>query len=365
MRLKADKKKDKAQNHNVEIYGNRMLRIRDNPVEPERAATNWWVHHNEIHNAHAWFSLDEVAGGFWYVFANTGWITDKPGSQLDPNRGGKVYKYDAGGVMPTRPVFAFNNSYYLYNSLIKDGATTFLTHRNNAVLFRNSLATSTPQDKDAQCPLPAAVLRTFADGNTGDERFLGDGFMPGGWTSQVSFDCDLTNIPWPPKIVDNHQEANGRVDTEAMFVDPDQGDLRLAAGPPRGCPLELAPGRDWPGAEAWTSGAATPMGAYGADGKPVAGPAFVFLKPEESDDGYTEMPRLVRIEQGRGELALLFFRSLGQPASGADSGEGRENERVDGGRRVGPGSSGGLARGPRRAAHQEDLAARRLEGRKR
>jgi hypothetical protein len=310
VRLKADKKKEKSQNHNVEIYGNRMLRIRDNPVEPERAATNWWVHHNAIHNAHAWFSLDEVAGGFWYYFANTGWVTDKPGSQLDPNRGGKVYKYDSDGVMPSRPVFAFNNSYSLYNSLIKDGATTFLTHRNNAVLFRNSLPASASQDREAGCPLPPAVLRPFTDGNTGDERFLGNGFMPGGWNPRVSFDCDLTNIPWPPKIVDNHQEARGVFDPGAEFVDPNRGDMRLAGETPRGCPVDFTRGVDWPGAENWTSGLETPMGAYGSDGKPIVGPAFVFLQPEESDDSYTEMPRLVRFEEDKSDLVLTFSAPL-------------------------------------------------------
>ena len=52
------------------------------------------------------------------------------------------------------------------------------------------------------------------------------------------------------------------------------------------------------------------MGAYGADGRPVAGPAFVFLKPEEGDDSYTEMPRLVRLAEGKAELTLTFSAPL-------------------------------------------------------
>ncbi|WP_243439699.1 right-handed parallel beta-helix repeat-containing protein [Fundidesulfovibrio soli] len=308
MRMKTEKKKETVQNCNVEIYSNTLLRIRDNPVEPERGATNWWVHHNRIHNAHAWFSLDEVTGGFWYFFANTGWITDKPGTPLDPNRGGKVYKYDATGLMPDGCVLACNNSYKLCNSLVKGGATTHLTHRNNAVLFRDEPPEGSPVSDRADCPLPEAVRRPFADGcrgeaKEGDDRFVGDGFMPDGWVEGVSFDCDLTNLPWPPKITDNAQERSGVVDPDASFVDAPSGDLRLVGGPRPGCRVVLKAVEDWPGETDWDSGENTPIGAYDVAGRLVAGPPFVFLRPKSADEGYVEMPRLVRLEAfGRGQL---------------------------------------------------------------
>ena len=313
MRMKAAQGQEDTQNFNVEIYGNHMVRTRDNPVEPERAATNWWVHHNRIHNAHAWFSLDEVRGGFWYFFANQGYITDKPGNELDPNRGGKVYKYDTDGSMPEHPVFAFNNSYFLCNSLIKGGATTYLTHRNNAVLFRNSLDDPVPQDELARCPLPDAVRHPFPDGCQGADRFLGDGFMPAGWNANVSFDCDLTNLAWPGKITDNKQEANGIFDAEARFQDPDAGDLRLVGGARPGCQVMFAPGSDWAGGTPWLSGPDTPIGAYDREGKLVEGPPFVFMPIPGEDQGRGEMPRLVRMKVEDGELVLTFSVSLGVP----------------------------------------------------
>ncbi|NMC49134.1 MAG: right-handed parallel beta-helix repeat-containing protein [Desulfovibrio sp.] len=288
MRMKADKKARDSQNHNVEFYGNRLERVRDNPVEPERSAMNWWIHHNDIRDAHAWFSLDEVAGGYWYFFGNRGVSKDVPGTSLDPNRGGKVYKYDAEGPMPDKPVFAFNNSYWLRSSLIKEGATTLFTHRDNAVLFP-------PQTE----PGP-------------DQRFLGPNFMPDGWVPGVSFDHDLTNVPWPPKITDNAQEQNGRMDPEARFVDPDKHDLHLAGQTPRGCPVVFEPGADWPGRTRWTSGPDTPVGAYAASGRPVEGPAFVFLKPADGDEGYVEAPRLVRLETKGTRLTLSFSTPLAQ-----------------------------------------------------
>ncbi|MFZ5428430.1 MAG: right-handed parallel beta-helix repeat-containing protein [Thermodesulfobacteriota bacterium] len=312
MRMKADKKKIDSQNHNVEIYGNTMLRTRDNPVEPESGATNWWVHHNRIHNAHAWFSLDEVAGGFWYYFANTGWITDKPGSMLDPNRGGKVYKYDVEGPYPSkdRPTFFFNNSYCLYNSLIKDGVTANMLHVNNAVLFRDELPPAAPQKECAPCNLPEAVRRPFPDGNYGKDRFMGPGFMPKGWDPSVAFDCDLTNLPWPPKVTENAQEKNGICDPKAAFADPDAGDLRLSGGPPKGCHMTLEAGVDWPAPENWSSGPDTPIGAYGFDAGLVEGPAFAFLVPKTADGGYKEMPRLVRLSVQEGALVLTFSTPL-------------------------------------------------------
>jgi len=286
MRMKAEKKACNSQNHNVEVYGNRLERIRDNPVEPERSAMNWWVHHNDIRDAHAWFSLDEVDGGFWYFFGNRGVSKDAPGTPLDPNTGGKVYKYDATGPMPVKMVFAFNNSYFLRSSLIKEGATTLLTHRDNAVIF------SPPSD-----PGP-------------DERFMGPHFMPEGWASGVSFDHDLTNVPWPGKITANAQEQEGIVDPGARFVDPDNHDLRLAGETPRGCQVVLEPGTGWPGRERWASGPDTPVGAYDPSGSPVEGPPFVFLAPAQGDAAYVEPPRLVRFTVAGTRLTLSFSTPL-------------------------------------------------------
>jgi hypothetical protein len=63
---------------NVEIYDNDFQFIRDNPVEPEDYALNWWIYHNRIYNGHGRFSLDGVSGGPIYIFGNVGWFDDKP-----------------------------------------------------------------------------------------------------------------------------------------------------------------------------------------------------------------------------------------------------------------------------------------------
>ncbi len=63
---------------NIEIYDNDFQFIRDNPVEPEDQAVNWWIYHNRIYNGHGWISLDGVGGGPMYIYGNVGWFDDKP-----------------------------------------------------------------------------------------------------------------------------------------------------------------------------------------------------------------------------------------------------------------------------------------------
>ncbi len=78
VRLRANRCERAPCNANVEIYDNDFQFIRDNAVEPEDWAFNWWIFHNRIYNVHGWFSLDGVGGGPVYIFGNVGWFDDKP-----------------------------------------------------------------------------------------------------------------------------------------------------------------------------------------------------------------------------------------------------------------------------------------------
>ena len=145
-------------NANVEIYDNDFQFIRDNPVEPEDQAVNWWIHHNRIYNAHAWFSLDGVGGGPIYIFGNTGWFDDKPSRRCVPSdwaadrtlqadgyaptannecarsRTGKVIKLGAGRIELREPIYVFNNSWYVRAPVVDGGIAKFRAW-NNATLF--------------------------------------------------------------------------------------------------------------------------------------------------------------------------------------------------------------------------------------
>jgi hypothetical protein len=146
-------------NVNVEIYDNDFQFTRDNPLEPEDRAVNWWIFHNRIYNGHGWFSLDGVGGGPIYIFGNVGWFDDKPsrrclqrdwaadqtihaGKRYEPtpegecsrSRTGKVFKFGTEPVELNAPIYIFNNSSYVRAPLIAGGRSK-LRAWNNATEF--------------------------------------------------------------------------------------------------------------------------------------------------------------------------------------------------------------------------------------
>ncbi len=159
VRISAKNCKQPQCNVNVEIYDNDLQFNRDNPVEPEHQAINWWIHHNRIYNAHGWFSLDGVGGGPVYIWGNVGWFDDKPARECIPaewaadrvlqadgsyaptsenecsrSRTGKVIKLGAGETDLEEPVHVFNNSWYVRAPVVEGGIGKFRVW-NNATLF--------------------------------------------------------------------------------------------------------------------------------------------------------------------------------------------------------------------------------------
>ena len=159
VRIRANRCAEPPCNVNVEIYDNDFQFVRDNPVEPEDQAINWWIHHNRIYNAHAWFSLDGVGGGPIYIFGNVGWFDDKPARECIPaiwaadrtlqsdghyeptadnecsrSRTGKVIKLGPGEIDLKEPIYVFNNSWYVRAPIVDGGIAKFRVW-NSATLF--------------------------------------------------------------------------------------------------------------------------------------------------------------------------------------------------------------------------------------
>jgi len=290
-------------NINVEAYDNDFAYLRDNPVELESSATNWWVHNNRFFNCHSWFSMHNVGGGYWYIFANTGWFDDKPGA---PNDGGKVLKWFYHTPFPRWPVFVFHNSWYLRTGVVA-GDSTFGGESRNIRHWNNAIALA-PAARHGGLLLRAG--RRFLN-NVTTRVLTGDDPISGN-----DFDNDVASLPgFPASLQAEGQEANGRHVADLGWRDPAHGDFRPrhADGPLSGIGrrIELRHDEHWYGGTTWrndTDGAPD-VGAYDGDA-PFMGPAFaVFPAP-----GYEERPRIVAYRVAGTTLELTFSCPLAAAA---------------------------------------------------
>jgi len=125
-------------NRDVWVYENTFAFVRDNVVESEQYARNWWIFGNRLYNGHKWIAFEESKGGYWYVFANVGWFDRRPGPPGDLNNGGAVFKENRGPLFPTEPVYVFHNTWYLRSTYVKKGRIPGLLHFNNAIVYARS-----------------------------------------------------------------------------------------------------------------------------------------------------------------------------------------------------------------------------------
>jgi len=122
-------------NNNVWVYQNTFSFIRDNAVEAERQAHNWWVWGNGLFNVHKWFAFEEkCSGGYWNFFSNRGWFDRKPCPKDDPYNGGAVFKFKQD-KRSSGPINVFHNTWFLRSTYIKKGRMRGLGHFNNIVEY--------------------------------------------------------------------------------------------------------------------------------------------------------------------------------------------------------------------------------------
>ncbi len=293
---------------NVEIYNNSFRYIRDNPTEPESFAANWWIHHNEIYNAHAWFSFDGVRGGPFYVFGNTGWFDDVParrckdvdwandrtatgkpttGKECSASRVGKVLKL---GNAASMPLYVFHNSWYLRSPIAGGGRSGPLRHWNNAIEY------CVPLTRDQICQ-----PRWFFSAFKGDEFIWDD-------ESGYDFRHDLSNHPsFPNGLRAQGFPVDGLHAETVGFENPRIGNFALS----RGSPAERTACKvSWSSQVNLVCATPPPDGApdIGAlqRGKPIKGPVYRhFDGPDGPDSQYVERPRIVDVEWGEVTNASL------------------------------------------------------------
>jgi hypothetical protein len=328
---------------NVEIYDNDFQYIRDNPLEPEDYAVNWWIYHNRIYNGHGWFSLDGVRGGPIYIFGNVGWFDDKPaqrcvqrdwaadqtihaGKRYVPtsegecsrSRTGKVIKLGPDPVELNEPIYIFNNSWYIRAPLIAGGRGKFRAW-NNATEFCDP-ATLPP----GMCTADYETERACVQSPAGTDPFANR--LPVGLDRVPFFDCfaaspgdeahhGVSNHPdFPDKLAEVGFPFAGW-HGDPGFINSHSGDFRLrpdsfARG--KACVVTRRPN----GAlvcESDASAADPDVGAYQGDSL-IEGPEFLYRGDEQ--------PRLMktgwRTSDGAVQVQIAFSTPIQDPPTGTN-----------------------------------------------
>ena len=285
-------------NDDVSVRDNVFAYVRDNPIEPERRATNWRVSRNRFFNSYAWFSLDGVNGGPFYVWANTGWhdesrdslpaqdcidgpqwlagrwwdfaerdLTKNPKPvdwrDHDPFCGthiaGTVVKLSWEKDSHIGNFYMFNNSWMISTPIVRGGILCEMSHWNNAIEFTSCgskgadacrYRPNEPVVDEGIRPYPTADGKALFFDLFGLEYLNDDGEKKGcdGGAGPVGFDYDLSNDGFPSEFGEIRSgfeamygfEKHG-VSRSAGFRAPEAGDFTWNIGSPAqntGCAVE-------------------------------------------------------------------------------------------------------------------------------
>lgn len=234
----------------VEVAHCTFRQIRDNVLEAEDCAHNWWFHHNEVIDAHKCFSIEQKRSGWLYIFANRLWFESVPGSADDDHRGGAVIKAAKSFNPSQGGHHVFHNSIHSRSGYIQKGLLTRFRHANNAVRFVRGGEPGHEQ--------PINVLGELAAAPGDIERR----FTTAWRQLAISFRNDvMAHGSWPEGLRAAGYPIDHGLGADPGFRDPFGGDLRLAAGSPcRGRAAELRVAL--PDGSEWVAAAGADIGAW-------------------------------------------------------------------------------------------------------
>jgi len=217
-------------NNNVQIYNNCFSYIRDNAIEPERKAINWWVFGNQLENCHKPFSLGLDTAGYFYIFGNSIWSNSKPGVG-ESHTGGAIFKIDKKYKNIVGPFYIFNNSFYSKSCYMKKGQIPSLCHWNNAIVY---------------CDVEVESNSDFCSKKSFFKGFSSE------WNKwKIEFDNDLYihhDFPSSPKY-EIYNITNFLVE-DPLFLNPKEGCMEIGVNSPalnsgRAVKLKMPNGKFW------------------------------------------------------------------------------------------------------------------------
>ncbi|MEM8687818.1 MAG: right-handed parallel beta-helix repeat-containing protein [Pseudomonadota bacterium] len=291
-------------NMNVEIAHNRFEFIRDNSVEPEGSAVNWWVRHNKMRDVHAPYSFDGVRGGPHYVFGNVGWFTEMPEQHCEDqvwaedreplgkltahrecrlHRMGKTFKL---GNVQKRPLHIFHNSWLARSPLVGGGGSGPLRAWNNAIEFCG------PGETSVICKAPSHLLHS---GGRKKLRWLEHAVAR---SVEHNIRFNVSNRPlFPTAVKKPGFPITGRWADGLGFRDGRHGDFRLQPGSPArraGCMIQKHANGELTCTRP-PDGFRPDVGAY-QGARLIKGPSFRHVDGALGPDRvYVERPRVVDV----------------------------------------------------------------------
>jgi hypothetical protein len=258
----------------VNVHGCRFAEIRDNVLEAETSARNWWFSDNEIANAHKPFSIECRTARHVYIFGNRWWFDSVQGpAGRDTHRGGGMFKFAKKAKKPYGPVYVFHNSISTRSDYSRKGLLAGMHHFNNAI--RVLELGDVRDDLFVDTPAFFGNLSVPEDTpNATKERYTT------AWTEHgIRWFNDVVGYrAWPDLLRRNgYHIDNSSIGADPRFVSSFEGDLRPDEGSPcigtsAGCEIEL------PDGAGWTLEGSQNVGAWQADGRVIEGPLFRPLK---------------------------------------------------------------------------------------
>jgi len=198
---------------NLHVHHCVFFEIRDNVIEAEKSAVNWWFHHNVIVNCHKLFSFELIRNPHVYLFSNLCWYNSIQGPEGDDNRGGGVFKLNARAKPPFGPVNVFHNSIVTRSDYIRKGVFAGLKHANNAILGVPQAGDGFDEHPDFFGNLRAAAKRVkkrfTVEWNRYGIDMAGDQICYSGWPDELrkkGYPIDGTIEPGNPDFVDPHSD---------------------------------------------------------------------------------------------------------------------------------------------------------------